>query len=141
MENASKALVMAGAVLVSLALVGLGVYIFSMSKRTADPEILEIHQIQTLNSQLSVYAGEQVRGSTIKEFLSLVETLNTKGTFPKNIFPGTVTNYTFTANGTTITAANISDIEENAYYEMALQDNLPTVAPDGVLDTYQIIAY
>ena len=84
MENASKALVMAGAVLVSLALVGLGVYIFSMSKRTADPEILEIHQIQTLNSQLSVYAGEQVRGSTIKEFLSLVETLNTKGTFPKN---------------------------------------------------------
>lgn len=141
MENASKALVMAGAVLVSLALVGLGVYIFSMSKRTADTEILEIHQIQTLNSQLSVYAGEQVRGSTIKEFLSLVDTLNTKGTFPKEIVSGTVTNYTFTANGTVISSANISDIEENAYYELALQDNLPTVAPDGVLDTYQIIAY
>ena len=141
MENASKALIMAGAILVSLALVGLGVFIFNAAKRTADTELLDIQQIQALNSQLTVYAGDQVRGSVVKEFLSLVDTLNKRGTFPKTIVAGTVTNYTFTANGTTISSQNIADIEENAYYEVALQDNLPEVKPDGVLDTYQIIGY
>ena len=67
MENASKALIMAGAILVSLALVGLGVYIFSQAKSNVEvsDDLFDITAIQTANAQLTPYSGKQVKGSTV----------------------------------------------------------------------------
>lgn len=143
MENASKALIMAGAILVSLALVGLGVYIFSQAKSNVEvsDDLFDITAIQTANAQLTPYSGKQVKGSTVKEFLNLVDTLNTRKTFPQSIRAGEVTNYQFVATGTVITGDNRAAVEENMYYEVALQDKLPTASPDGYLDTYEIVGY
>ncbi len=46
-----------------------------------------------------------------------------------------------TAAGTIITGDNRAAIEDNMYYEVALQDKLPEAPLDGYLDTYQIIGY
>ena len=71
MDNASKALIMAGAILISLALVGLGVYIFSMSKdiQGNTTQTMDSLTAQTTNTQLSNYAGRKVRGSNVLSFL------------------------------------------------------------------------
>ena len=143
MDNASKALIMAGAILISLALVGLGVYIFSMSKdiQGNTTQTMDSLTAQTTNTQLSNYAGKKVRGSNVLSFLSYIDTLNSQDAFPVDIVAGTVDNYTFTATGADVTGANRSSVLPNSYYEIALQDKLPTSAVDGYYDTYQIKTY
>ena len=139
MDSAAKALIMAGSILIALALVGLGVYIFSRAKDLADTEQLDIVAIQQANAQLDVYAGTDIKGSIVKEFLNKVDLLNAKDSFPKDIVAGEITNYTFTATGTVITDANRGNIKENSYYEIALQDRLPDGNLDGYYDTYKIV--
>lgn len=143
MDNASKALIMAGAILISLALVGLGVYIFSMSKdiQGNTTQTMDSLTAQTTNTQLSNYAGRKVRGSNVLSFLSYVDTLNSQDAFPIDISAGAVTGYTFTATGTSITGTNRADVLPNSYYEIALSDNSPAGSLDGYYDTYEIHAY
>jgi hypothetical protein len=143
MDNASKALIMAGAILISLALVGLGVYIFSMSKdiQGNTTQTMDALTAQTTNTQLSNYAGKKVRGSNVLSFLAYVDTLNSQNAFPIDISNGTVSGYTFTATSGDITSANKGNVLPNSYYEIALADLQPTGAVDGYYDTYQIKAY
>lgn len=143
MDNASKALIMAGAILISLALVGLGVYIFSMSKdiQGNTTQTMDSLTAQTTNTQLSNYAGKKVRGSNVLSFLAYVDTLNSQDAFPIDIDSGTMENYDFTATGGTISSDNRSDIKPNSYYEIALEDQKPDGAVDGYYDTYEIQSY
>ena len=143
MDNASKALIMAGAILISLALVGLGVYIFSMSKdiQANTTQTMDSLAAQTTNTQLSNYAGKKTKGSNVLSLMSYVETLNAQDAFPVEIRYGTLTSYTFTASGADKTSGDRSSIRESSYYEIALEDQLPTNAPDGYYDTVQIKAY
>ena len=71
MDNASKALIMAGAILISLALVGLGVYIFSISSdlQSNAGQQMDVMAAQTTNKQLSNYAGVKKRGSEVKSLI------------------------------------------------------------------------
>ena len=154
MDNAAKALIMAGAILISLALVGLGVYIFSLAsdlEKSVGPQI-DIAAIQTTNKQLEIYAGVRKRGSEVKTLINLVNTLNTQDIFPVDIvyagnaYTGTMAsqgNLTWAgANGTILTATGaipkIVDIRDSALYEVQIYDEL---ASDGYLDTIHIRNY
>ena len=155
MDNASKALIMAGAILISLALVGLGVYIFSISSdlQSNAGQQMDVMAAQTTNKQLSNYAGVKKRGSEVKSMISLVSTLNSQQVFPVNIKYGTpaatvtpfgtttATNCNWVAKGTPKTTdgdAAPSGIRDSAWYEVQIYDML---AADGYLDTIYITAY
>ena len=149
MDNASKALIMAGAILISLALVGLGVYIFSISSDLQNNagQTMDAMAAQTNNKQLSNYAGVKKRGSEVRALMSLVETLNTQEVFPVDItyaddsFTGTRTgSITWqAASGDTLnTDAERNAIRDSAWYEVQIYDEL---ANDGYLDTIHIKAY
>lgn len=148
MDNASKALIMAGAILISLALVGLGVYIFSISSDLQGNagQQMDVMAAQTTNKQLSNYAGTKVRGSNVKALYSLVDTLNVQEVFPVAInymgdqdHAGTAISWK-AAGGETIEAGSgdTTAIRDSAYYEVIIQDEL---ASDGYLDTIHIKAY
>ena len=124
MDNASKALIMAGAILISLALVGLGVYIYSLAGSYGDiaSSTLGAAEAEMANKQISSYAGNKVKGSTVQAFLDKVKILNAQETFPINL-EGTAP----------------ADIKTNALYTIVLTDTKPTT-PDGYLDTYTITA-
>ncbi|MBQ8299139.1 MAG: hypothetical protein IJX99_04625 [Clostridia bacterium] len=146
MDNASKALIMAGAILISLALVGLGVYIFSMAKDLQGNATgkMQSAEISSTNSELESYAGQKVKGSTVISFVERVRVMNSQDIFPLEVQAGTVSDYTFTATGdVTVTDNQVakSAISANAYYEIALGDNEPDGAEDGYIDTYQIMEY
>lgn len=146
MDNASKALIMAGAILISLALVGLGVYIFSMAKDLQGNATgkMQSAEISSTNSELESYAGQKVKGSTVISFVERVRVMNSQDIFPLEVQAGTVDDYTFTATGpVTVTGNQVakSAISANAYYEIALADNEPAGAEDGYIDTYQIMEY
>ncbi len=80
MENASKALIIAGAILISILLISVGVIIMNSTGDIGGTSQRqgEIMAIRTFNSQFTAYEGEAVSGSQIKELISAVEASNAK---------------------------------------------------------------
>ena len=69
MENASKALIIAGSILLSILIIALGMYIFSTSSSTSDVEILNETEIQTFNAKFEKYKGSQL-GSNVDALIT-----------------------------------------------------------------------
>lgn len=71
MDNASKALIMAGAILISVAIVGIGIYIFSAANSMTNDAVnsMESTQVSMFNNQFYRYGngGDTILGSRAKE--------------------------------------------------------------------------
>lgn len=65
MENASKALIIAGAILLSILIIALGIYVFNMSKSASNTNALSKMEISEFNGTFTNYEGKQT-GSTVK---------------------------------------------------------------------------
>ena len=60
MENASKALIIAGAILLSILIIALGIYVFNMAKGVTDTTLLSETEVQTYNTQFTAYKGKVI---------------------------------------------------------------------------------
>lgn len=69
MENASKALIIAGAILLSILIIALGIYVFNMAKGATNTDQLDAVEKQTFNSTFTQYEG-RVLGSSASELLN-----------------------------------------------------------------------
>lgn len=78
MDNASKALIMAGAILLAVAIVGLGVYFFSMSEGLTNDAADSITGLSTelQNSELLKYEGDKVKGSELRNLGRKIEVVS-----------------------------------------------------------------
>lgn len=78
MDNASKALIMAGAILLAVAIVGLGVYLFSLSQGLIDTAESSLSGLSVTlqNNELVKYEGQR-RGSEIRQLINSVNYLKT----------------------------------------------------------------
>ena len=76
MENASKALIIAGAILLSILLIGLGMMVYSKAKGTLDNTGIDDVGVQTFNSKFSDYEGSNVSGSSVNALLTTVVSNN-----------------------------------------------------------------
>lgn len=76
MENASKALVIAGAILISILIIGLGVFIYNGAAGTVKKANLNSQEAQAQNNQFEAYFGSHVSATEVKQLLSLVRTNN-----------------------------------------------------------------
>ena len=74
MENASKALIIAAAILIAIVLITLGVFVLGsggeLVKKSSDMTEVEVN---AFNQKFEAYCGDHVRGSTVK---TLVNTIN-----------------------------------------------------------------
>lgn len=75
MENASKALIIAGAILLSILLISLGIMIFNQAQDTIGNSGMSKAEIQSFNSQFKKYEGKQ-KGSNVKALVSEVNASN-----------------------------------------------------------------
>ena len=114
MDNASKALIMAGAILIAIAIVGVGVYIFSSTSSITNTGRAQIDAAaaQMANSNLRQYEG-RVRGSTVKDLVNYAGSLNAQEVFPTKLTLGT-------AEITLET--DTSGYSSNAFYTVSLSD-------------------
>ena len=79
MENASKALILAGSILIAIIIISLGIVVFrNMSAPVQREASLSEQQISAFNSKISPYLGESVSGSQVNALMQLVRTINTK---------------------------------------------------------------
>lgn len=70
MENASKALIIAGAILLSILIIALGIFIFNAAKGAVNTDSLDATEIETFNQQFTMYEGDRINGSSVKELLA-----------------------------------------------------------------------
>ena len=80
MENASKALIIAGAILISILLISLGIMVFNQSQDVTDNSGLSEAEITTFNSKFTKYEGN-IKGSQVR---SLIQEVNASNSTDKN---------------------------------------------------------
>ena len=75
MENASKALIIAGAILLSILIIAIGMYIYNSSQNTMQTAVTQIsaQEIQSFNQTWEMYEGPQT-GSNVKSLISKLST-------------------------------------------------------------------
>lgn len=97
MENASKALIIAGAILISILIVGLGVIIYhNVSDIAGDTSAIDQTQVSAHNSPIESYFGDQVTGSNVRALITYVNGINRTAQANDNI----IGNYIYlTADG------------------------------------------
>ena len=78
MENASKALIIAGAILLSIAIIGVGMFVYnSVSKTITDSADMSQHEIDTYNQDFLVCEGVR-NGTQVKQLCQSIRSHNTK---------------------------------------------------------------
>lgn len=114
MENASKALIIAGAILLSIAIIGIGMYVYQMAAGTIEGANMSQQQVAAYNSEFTKYEGIQT-GATVKTLFDTVishNTANSDDTSKLISIKNTVTS-TGTTSGTACTGlTNIPDTTE-----------------------------
>ncbi len=76
MENASKALIIAGAILISILIIGLGVFIYGQASSTVKKANLNSQEAQAQNQQFETYFGDKKSSTEVKALMSLIRTNN-----------------------------------------------------------------
>lgn len=72
MENASKALIIAGAILISILIISFGVIILGQGSEVINNANMSDSEKVTFNSKFEVYEGEKVRGSKVIQMIKAV---------------------------------------------------------------------
>ena len=77
MENASKALIIAGAILISILLISIGIMLINSGREVTDTGTASMcgYKIEAFNSKFTMYEGER-KGSEIKNIYSAVQASN-----------------------------------------------------------------
>ncbi len=76
MENASKALIIAGAILLSIVLITLGVVIIGRGQETVDQANIDDQVISTWNQKFTQYEGKSISGSSVNTLLNTIISSN-----------------------------------------------------------------
>ena len=80
MENASKALIIAGAILLAILIISLGILIYNQASGIVSSNSMSEVDIQTFNNKFTQYGGEQ-RGSAVR---ALVQQIDASNAVPEN---------------------------------------------------------
>ena len=76
MENASKALIIAGAILLAILIIGLGVYIYRQAAGAIDTGTMDQLVVSQFNAQFEPYLGNNVSGSNVKQLIKIINASN-----------------------------------------------------------------
>ena len=112
MENASKALIIAGAILISILIVGLGVIIYNnVADIAGDTSAIDQTQVSAHNSPIESYFGDQVTGSNVRALITYVNGINRTAQANDNTIGNYIylktTNSNIAASNAQVTSSNI----------------------------------
>lgn len=129
MENASKALIIAGAILVSILIISLGIMIFNQASGVIDNNAMDEVAVATFNQKFTQYEGEKVKGANVNALLQKIvqnNLVNTNDTSKQVKLKVTATNWSGTkpsdAICTTMTATGKA-LTGKAYKVTTTPDN------------------
>lgn len=103
MENASKALIIAGAILLSIIIISLGIMVVNNARNQIGGANLNTQEVQAFNSNLESYMGDKKTAAEVKALCSTVIANNAT-----EKASGTARYVEIAGNGTKITATTLS---------------------------------
>lgn len=120
MDNASKALVMVGAILIAVMLISLGVFLFTYARDQAEgqTQVMDATVVAAFNEQFLSYCGKGIRGTSVKSLIGKVQASNAQ-------------NSDFPVKTTGVTKA--SDVDSDATYTV-----VESYANDGHINELKI---
>ena len=133
MENATKALIIAGAVLITILLISIGIAILRSSNGTEDntQKVSNSMSVATFNAQFTSYIGNNLTSGQVKMLVSNIIANNQKR--PEKQVQVSVIDMTF--DGTTInretnpqTLQKIFSLKDSLRYDVEVLDAIRAVA-------------
>ena len=88
MENASKALIIAGAILLAILLISLGIMVYNQAKGTVNDADLSAEEVQTFNTKFTSYGGTQ-SGTKLNSLMDAVAANNGSSSHKIVVLEGT----------------------------------------------------
>ena len=76
MENASKALIIAGAIILAILIIGLGMAVFNQAKDAITGSNMDSEKIGAINSKFEEYLGNNVKGSKARTLCDVIRNNN-----------------------------------------------------------------
>ena len=76
MENASKALIIAGAILLAILIISLGIMIYNQASGVVNNNAMTEVEVTSFNQKFEQYFGENVRGANVNSLVNAVRTNN-----------------------------------------------------------------
>ena len=76
MENASKALIIAGAILLSILIISLGIMIYNQAAGVVNNNAMSEVDISSFNQKFTQYDGDHVRGAQVSALIDQVRNNN-----------------------------------------------------------------
>jgi len=76
MENASKALIIAGAILLSILLISLGIMVYNNAKGTISDANIDQETAQAFNTKISQYCGNGKNAATMNSLMDAISSSN-----------------------------------------------------------------
>ena len=109
MENASKALIMAGAILIEIMIISLGILIFSnMSNSAKQAANMDEQEIANFNSKITPYVGDNISGSQVNALIQLVISIDNSAISSGDLSKAVSITYKSTNNKTNTISVNAS---------------------------------
>ncbi len=126
MENASKALIIAGAILISILLISVGILVMQSASGVQDQmgHQMDATELQSFNAQFSSYSGTNKNAANVKSLYERVITSNAKNNYT----------VTMTINGAEVNATSIANLSSKDKYLIVIEDT----AGDGAYDTITV---
>ncbi len=72
MENASKALIIAGAILLAILIISLGIMVFRQASGVIDSNAMDEVAVSSFNEKFQQYVGENIRGANVNALIQTV---------------------------------------------------------------------
>ena len=138
MENATKALIIAGAVAVSLLILSLGMYFYKQATSGVNLDKLSQAQKDEFNQEFTKYEGSSVSGMNVNELIQKVirsntdELANESGKYIKLTVGGSV--YSEVTNDGKVSNAEKTKVLSGYTYKVVVEDE----GKHGLIDTITI---
>lgn len=125
MENASKALIIAGAILLSILLISLGIMIFKQAQGVVTDTGMSEAELSTFNQKFTKYQGKK-RGTDVKSLLQEIIVNNNQDENSDRQVSVTIKDSVITGTGVPSAAATtdtdlsaiINNVKSNTYYKV-----------------------
>ena len=117
MENASKALIIAGAILLAILLISLGIMIFNQAQDTVTNSGMTEAELTSFNNKFLKYEGDAVKGTMVKSMVQEVKAANQNASDGVKI----TVKLKATANGQAAEITDTSSIQTNHTYKVTME--------------------
>lgn len=142
MENASKALIIAGAILISILIISLGIVVFNkFGGKAKDAANMDEQEISNFNSKITPYIGNNISGSQVNALIQYIISVNTSAVNNKDLTKSVKITFPVTTSTGSVTKNTIEAKNDNGTFTITYTNiNYPKRVATGVANYYKVQA-